>query len=307
VSAAKVVILTYGTSGVHVPLLDQLLADGVAPQDVVLAHNPSAPGDPWEPESRPGVRVLVQPANLGYAGGMNAGIRAHADGDALLLLTHDARLAPGAVQALGGALDAHTRVGIVGPLLEVASTGAIWSFGVRRSGGLLRHVTQAARGADAFAPTDAIDGTVMLVRRAALDATGGFDERFFMYFEESDLCLRAGRAGWQVGVSFDATAVTEPGSVKRHGAHAYFFARNGLEFARRAAGLRGVLQFAGRLALQTYVSLPRPWAGAVPDGQPRVFRDRLHGTARGVLDFTLRRWGPPPASIRRLSDISGTA
>jgi GT2 family glycosyltransferase len=243
--------------------------------------------------------------NAGYAGGMNHGLRRHFGAAAdVLLLTHDARLDPGSVKELVRSLRSDSRIGIVGPVLSVDSTDEIWSAGVRRDGGVLAHRRRADVG-QPFCDADAIDGTVMLLRHAATAATNGFDERFFMYYEESDLCLRAQRLGWRVGVAPNAVARTEPGRAKRQAAHAYFLARNGLEYGRRAAGPRGMAQVLLALIGRTYLSLPRPWAGTVEPGQARVFRDRLVGTALGAVHFCLRRWGPPPAVILRLSDISG--
>jgi hypothetical protein len=154
-------------------------------------------------------------------------------------------------------------------------------------------------------PVDAIDGTVMLVRAEAARAAGGFDERFFMYFEESDFCLRAGRLGWGIGVATGARAATQPGKSKRHAAHAYFLTRNGLEYARRAEGGRGIAGALVEVTRRSWWALPKPGRGQSRE-QRSVGVQRLLGTGLGLLHFVARRWGPPPGYVLRMSDIAGT-
>ncbi|MGV1050102.1 MAG: glycosyltransferase family 2 protein, partial [Solirubrobacterales bacterium] len=66
-------ILTYGDSGTHLPLLETLWAQGLAPAEVVVVHNPASPGEA-DPPVAPGVELVRTPRNLGYAGGMNVAI-----------------------------------------------------------------------------------------------------------------------------------------------------------------------------------------------------------------------------------------
>ena len=80
----------------------------------------------------------------------------------------------------------------------------------------------------------------MLVRAAALERVGGFDERFWSYFEEAELCLRARRAGFRVGVVLDAVAEQAPGGPGRPGVWSYLMTRNGVAYAWRAAGPGGL-------------------------------------------------------------------
>ena len=80
---------------------------------------------------------------------------------------------------------------------------------------------------------DWVDGGAMVLRREALERVGGFDERFFAYCEEAELCLRITRAGWRVGVLDGARAQQAPGGSSRPGAWSYLITRNGLAYARR--------------------------------------------------------------------------
>ncbi len=304
----RAVVLTYGFGQEHVPLVERLVADGCPPDAILLVHNPVEPGDSWTPTRPSGVPVHVMPRNAGYAGGMNEGVRRQlaAGAERLLLLTHDVRPEPGMVAELEHVMSEDARLGIVGPLLIEATDRQVWSAGVKRSGGTVRHTTDTGGATDReVRHVDAVDGTVMLVRAEALRAAGGFDERFFMYFEESDFCLRVGRLGWRIGVATGARAATQPGKSKRHAAHAYFLTRNGLEYARRAEGGRGMAGALVEVGQRSWWALPKPGRGQSRE-QRAVGVQRLLGTALGLFHFVSRRWGPPPAYVLRMSDIAGT-
>jgi GT2 family glycosyltransferase len=303
-------VLTYGTSAVHEPLLDALLDEGVAPERILVVHNPAAAGEP-DPAVPPGCEVLRAARNLGYAGGMNLGIERQLSRgcDLLLLLTHDARLRPGALAALLAAAAAHPEFGVLAPGLVFAGTEVPFSFGGRtRSNGSTTHLTEPGAVEDGIAPCDWVDGGTMLIRVDALARTGGFDERFWSYCEEADLCLRVARAGFRVGVVPGALGDQMPGGTSRPGPWAYLLTRNGAAYAYRAVGLRGaafvtvracyealeeLVRAAIRLTPLRSGSVAEPWATAV-------------GTLRGALDFYRRRWGPPPP-LPGAGDVSNVA
>lgn len=294
----RAVVLTYGTSGVHEPLLDSLLGQGIAPERILVVHNPAAPGEP-DPAVPPGCEVLRASHNLGYAAGMNLGIERQLSRgcDLLLVLTHDARLRPGALAALLAAAAAHPEFGVLGPALVFAGTDTPFSFGGRtRSNGSTTHLTEPPEVEDGIAPCDWVDGGTMLIRADALARTGGFDERFWSYCEEADLCLRVGRAGFRVGVVPAALGDQMPGGTSRPGPWAYLLTRNGAAYARRAAGLKGLAFITSRALVLILYELVRTAARGLrlrggSAGEPWA---TAAGTARGLLDFYRRRWGPPP-------------
>jgi GT2 family glycosyltransferase len=303
-----VVVLAYGAGGQHLPLLDSLLAAAVPVASILVVHNPAAPGETIAAER--GCQVLETGHNLGYAGGMNRGIAAQRERGAgrLLLLTHDARLRPGALAKLLAAAAAAPSFGVLGPSLVLAGTDVPFSFGGRtRPSGTNTHLTERpAAGPDGIAPCDWVDGGTMLVAAEAIAATGGFDERFWGYCEEADLCLRARRSGFGVGVVVDAAADQEPGGAKRPGPWAYLLTRNGAEYARRAAGLRGAVTIEVRAVsicaenlVRMAVRVVRRRPGGV--GEPWAI---VVGTARGALDFLRGRWGPPPPGLPGVGDLS---
>lgn len=299
--------MTYGTSGVHAPLLASLLDQGVAAERILVVHNPADPGEP-DPAVPPGCELLRATHNLGYAAGMNLGIERQLGRgcDLLLVLTHDARLRPGALATMLAAAAAHPEFGVLGPALLFAGTETPFSLGGRtRSNGSTTHLVEPHGVEDGIAPCDWVDGGTLLIRTDALARTGGFDERFWSYSEEADLCLRIARAGFRVGVVPDAPADQMPGGTNRPGPWAYLMTRNGAAYAYRAVGLRGAAFITARacwLALEELAraavrltplrdgSVAEPWAAAV-------------GTLRGLFDFYRRRWGPPP-SLPGAGDVS---
>jgi GT2 family glycosyltransferase len=304
-----VVVLTHGGGAEALPLLESLAAHDVPPHAVVVVQNPVRADDPALAPPDPAMRVLRMSDNRGYAGGMNAGIRAHlADGAALVLtLTGEVSLRPGAVGRLAAAAEAAPEFGALGPAIWWRSQDRPYSFGgARLSRGRIDQLHDRPQpDARGIAECDWIEGAVMLLRAEALAQAGLLDERFFLYFEETELGLRLAKAGWKLGVVVDAVAEQEPGLTRRPGAYAYLFARNGLEYARRAAGARGVARALGGSLRETGQGL-RVIASPRSSHEARSANRLLVGaTARGVFDFALRRWGPPPARLRGLGDIAG--
>ncbi|HUC00293.1 MAG TPA: glycosyltransferase family 2 protein [Solirubrobacterales bacterium] len=302
-----VAVLAYGAGGEFRALIESLAAEGVAPSAIVLVHNQAAPGE--APPSAPdGVEVLATGGNPGYAGGMNAGIRRQLERGAeqILVLTHDARLRPGALVALRGVLATQPGYGILGPALVLPGTDVPYSFGgVTDANGANSHRKRLPPGAGEVLDSDWVDGGTMLVRRAVFERVGEFDERFWGYCEEADLCLRARRAGFAVGLVPAARADQDSGMGKRIGAWAYLITRNGIEYAGRAQGARGLAASTLRSLWLVGLNLARaglraahlrgggtaePWALAV-------------GTWRGVIDRYRGRWGAPPANLPGIGDV----
>ena len=300
-----VVILSYGHGQEYSQLLDGLVREqGVDSDRIVVVHNPLDAEDEWSPSLPKPVTLVRLSHNRGYAGGMNAGAAELLRRGArwMLLLTHDARLEPGAVEVLQAVGERHASVGVLGPLLYLEN-GTLWSAGVHSDGGIARHGDQWEEDADAV-DRNSVDGTILMVRSSAFRDADGFDERFFMYWEEADFCLRCTRAGWRVAVAPGARALTAPGRSRRPAAHAYLQTRNGLEYARRQGGVPAVLR-QGKDALKRCIwDLPHPFLERWRElAAWRFTADRWMGVALGTFDFLRGRWGVPPAVVRRRGDV----
>ncbi len=305
-----VAVLAYGGGGEFVPLIESLLAEGVPPAAVLVVHNPAEPGEP-APGVPSGCELIQTGRNLGYAGGMNVGVSSllarGVEPTVILVLTHDARLRPGAVDTLLTAAAAHPRFGILAPSLVLTGTDTPFSFGGTTSAnGATSHLKEPPVGAtDGVYACDWVDGGTMLVRREVFERVGDFDERFWGYCEEADLCLRARRAGFSVGVVPAAKADQAPGASKRLGAWSYLITRNGIEYARRAAGLRGLFAITLRSVWIVALNLFRVALRGLrlrPGGPAEPWTLAV-GTARGALDRFRGRWGPPPPDLPGMGDL----
>jgi N-acetylglucosaminyl-diphospho-decaprenol L-rhamnosyltransferase len=152
----------------------------------------------------PDARLLRLPRNIGFGAAANRGLAA-GDTPYALLLNPDAALAAGAVAALVAAAERYPDAGLLAPCCRDRA-GRI-EF--RRRTAYARFLTNpddapVQPDGDCCAPY--VGASVLLLRRAALAAIGGFDERIFLYGEDDDLCLRLSAAGWSLIHVADARA-----------------------------------------------------------------------------------------------------
>lgn len=159
------------------------------------------------------VEVIVSGDNLGYAGGSNLGVRRLLDlgVDQIWLLNPDALVEPGTLGRLRAVLAEEPRTGIVGPrILWPGPEQTIWFDGgfVNREFGRTRHRHHGEPAAD-HAPrridADYVTGAALLARREVFEQVGPLPDDYFLYYEETDWCLRAATAGWGVRVEQHAT------------------------------------------------------------------------------------------------------
>ncbi len=171
----------------------------------------------------PRVTVSWSATNLGYAGGHNYLLQQLALRPSpcaqLLLLNNDAEVLPGAIAALRSALDSHPQSGIAGPRILrmeqqdiVAADGAItypWLMQQR-----FRHAGRNIRQCPVTAPVRVpfVSGACLLLGLDLFRRLGGFDEQFFAYFEDWDLCRRAQSLGFD-SLHVPAAAVLHAGSL----------------------------------------------------------------------------------------------
>ena len=184
------------------------------PMQIYLIDNASGDGTVEMVSAEfPDVDVVAADRNLGFAAGTNCGIRL-GQAEYILALNPDTRLTPRTLDQLIEVMDAHPDVGICGPRLvrEDGSLdhaakrsfptplGALAHFaGIGRSQYRAPHVEEGS--------VDAVNGAFMLIRRGMLDQIGLFDEGYWMYMEDLDLCYRAKQAGWLTWYEPHAVAV----------------------------------------------------------------------------------------------------
>lgn len=153
--------------------------------------------------AHPDILLLESGMNLGFAGGNNIGIR-HAlthRADYLWLLNNDTKPAPDALSALVSKARTDARLGAVASICYDASapsTVQIWAGGrVSLWIGYI-HNSTTPRSDDWF---HTLNGTSMLIARSALEDVGLLDEGFFLYWEDTEFCLRLRKKGWRLAAA----------------------------------------------------------------------------------------------------------
>jgi GT2 family glycosyltransferase len=200
----SIVIVSFNTRLDLERCLESLAASPpVTPHEIVVVDNASSDGSVEAVRRRwPGIRVIVQPENLGFAVANNAGIRA-SSGSMVLLLNSDCVVPPGAIDRLAERLRAHPAAAVAGPLLTDSGGRTELSFGrmispwaeLRQKAigkaydrGMATAVRWVSRAVSSERYVDWVSGAALLVYRTDADAAGLLDERYFLYTEDVDFC-----------------------------------------------------------------------------------------------------------------------
>jgi N-acetylglucosaminyl-diphospho-decaprenol L-rhamnosyltransferase len=224
------VVINYEGGDRLVGCVRSILADTSAgPVEVVVVDNGSSDGSIDSLRAAiPGARVVRAPGNVGYARAANLGTAA-SRAPVVAVLNVDTVLESGAAKALLDRLDREARLGAVGPQLRnpdgtiYPSARTMPSIPVAIGHAVVglwkpdNRFTARYRQLDAD-PTvprlvDVVSGAAIWLRRIALDDVGGWDERYFMYLEDTDLCWRLRRAGWDVAYEPSAVVDHEQGVI----------------------------------------------------------------------------------------------
>ena len=200
-----IVTLNWENEPVTARLLAALRELRYSCRETVVVDNGSADGSADRLAAAfPEAAVIRSGRNLGFGAGNNLAIRRalEAGADFVWLINNDARPAPDALDALVRAAEAAPRAGAVGAAIyHEDRPGELQAWG---GGTVVRWLGWARLATRPGAAVEYITGTSMLLRCAALREAGLFDERFFLYWEDAELCARLRRAGWEMAVAGDA-------------------------------------------------------------------------------------------------------
>ncbi len=207
--------------------LDSLADQGLSEVVVVDNNGPAGPS-PRDVrslvESHPGCRYLKAVGNLGYGAGVNYGLAAAAAGaEAVLVFNPDVVFSPGSVSALRQALYSDARIAIAAPAVLnrdgtlypsarqfpslATSVGHGFAGLVKPDNRFSRRYKLADWDHSSRRYVDWVSGSCFMVRAEVMLELAGFDEAYFMYAEDVDLCWRAGKAGYKICYEPAATVV----------------------------------------------------------------------------------------------------
>jgi GT2 family glycosyltransferase len=209
----SIIVLQYNHADLTRQCLTSLLAHVDRRHQVILVDNHSTEQDARELGSNfPTVTSVACRENGGFSRGNNAGA-AHATGDILLFLNNDTLILSDFVAPLLRRFDESPRAGIVGPRLLNGdgsfqlSAGRLPTFAREMLDKAIALALDSGNRAAARLverqfirpkPVEWVTGAALAIRRDVFDLVGGFEESFFMFFEDKDLCARVRRAGFEV-------------------------------------------------------------------------------------------------------------
>jgi hypothetical protein len=266
------------------------LAQQETPHHTIVVDNGS--GDHSVPRIRrafPDVTMIPLPENIGFGAACNLAIKRALENPAcnyILLLNNDAIIHPQALTELVAAAAGHPEAGILGPKIYYRHQRQIfWYAGARCRQGVLA-AADTGRGEkdygqfDARREVDFVFGAAMLIRRDVFARIGFFDERFFLYLEDMDFCLRARQTDFalhfvpQAHVWHHGSA-----STKNNGAfRKYHYARSTVLFLKKHAS---PLYWPPIIGFWLLV-LIRAVAGELWRGNTAVIRSYLSGFLHGL-------------------------
>lgn len=241
----------------------------------------------------PGTEILPIQVDAGYAGNNNVGLSAalRYRPNWILILNEDTVLDPACLAYMVAAAEADPAIGIVGPMVLHHDEPTV----IQSAGGRLGRFWESVHiGANTtncgqfieLQEVDWVSGCALLARRAMVERIGMLDERFYYYWEETEWCLRARKAGWRV-VHVPAAKLWHKGVTREYkpGANiTYYNTRNRflLMATHRPPTIVWVMVWAQTLRTLVSWTVRRKWR------PQQAHRDALW---QGIRDFLLGRWG----------------
>lgn len=249
---------------------------------VVVVDNGSTDGSQDRIRAEAPWTQLVQlPSNRGFSGGMNAGISAALTEnpvvDYVWVLNNDTLAEPSTLSRMVALGDSDSRIGIVGSrLVDADGSGRIQALGGGAVNPWLGTTSTYVRPQSKAC--EHMVGASLLLRRSLLREIGGFDERYFFYLEDTDLSLRARRAGWRLVVAEDATVIHRRGASINDGSLIRSL-RSDVHLARSSAVFVSSLGLPWRI-----IAIPLRLAGMLANRLARAQADRVIPITRAYLE-----------------------
>lgn len=296
------VILNWNRFGDTAECVESVLS-AVCPREheVVVVDNNSTDG------SKEGLtrfngkcRIILLEDNLGYAGGNNVGIRYSIDrnADYTLILNNDVIVEKNALSEMMRAFSENPSAGIVGAVVySYPPPGRIDFSGSRIVWFTADHIEKKSR-IDCNAATDMVHGCAMMVRNDVFKKIGLFDDKYFLFFEDMDFCVRAKRNGFNIYMA-KGSKVWHKGSLSTYGTREetnpkffYYVTRNRLLFLKKnfPYGRNLFLVSVSLSILLNFVLMAKVVLGRWIFGRKNVSA-LVSGVINGIIDFFKDKYG----------------
>lgn len=250
----SVVLVNYDSWPLTLRCIESLSRTGSGDFEVVVVDNEGGP----TPELRYPASLIQSPTNVGFARACNVGI-ASSVGEYVVLVNPDTLVEEDFFTRLAGFLEGSPETGVVGP--KVLDTDGEVQLSARREVSLIsgilgrtsfltwifpdsavvRRLFPAADSLEKPTEVDWVSGACMALRRRMLEEIGHLDTRFFMYFEDADLCRRARSAGWRVLYLPAITVTHQAGGSSRSSLRAVWHLHKSAFLYHRKHGPQGPL------------------------------------------------------------------
>ena len=221
----SIIIINWNTKDLLLACLGSLSQQQINYKtEIIVVDNASSDGSPEiVNKNYQHVKLIRNDMNLGFGKANNIGIK-QSRGRYVCLLNSDVRVLPGCMESLINFMDQNKSIGISSP--KILAPDMIMQSTCRKLPSLWNNICEllylnklfpksemfSSEHMDFFdhktvRHVEGLAGCCLIIRKAALDQVGLFDERFFIYFEETDLCKRFRQAGWDIVFSPDAVVI----------------------------------------------------------------------------------------------------
>jgi len=289
-----IVILNTNRRDDTLACLDSLSRSTYGNFKIIVLDNKSTDGSVESIRSSfPDMQIINLTENLGYAGNNNVGIEEaiKRGADWVLVLNEDTILDPGCLAELVKVGESDPKIGIVGPMVYHHNEPGV----IQSAGGVLgkywqsQHLGQNELDHGQFQlphRVEWISGCAIMVRKTAIEQAGMLDASFFIYWEETEWCIRIARSGWQI-VHVPQAKIWHKGVQRDYQpkpSFTYYGTRNHLLTLSKHQAPLSVRLFNWMQIFRTLVS----WSI-----KPKWEDKREHRNAmwKGVVDFLQHRWG----------------
>ena len=218
--------------------------------EVLFVDNASTDGSVRVVERKfPSVQIIQNHTNLGYTGGMNTGIR-HAQGELFALLCMDTEVHPEWLSELAKVAQKNSDIG--------ACFGKFYGYNDKKrfaGANRLFRINRNTRFQDVVQEASTAPGSAWLVKRSVIKVVGLFDDKYFMYFDEVDLCWRMRIAGYRIIYVPDAIAYHRSGSQMQSEYRTYLDTRNWIRSILKNCSIETLLLYQFFIPLKFFLAL----------------------------------------------------